>query len=242
MRITFRFLDVLPSETLAAHRTANSGRPGLTGARLQRLAIVGGHPNVCEQFDALRDWDGEIWAINGAWRLLHSNGIDATFVSIDPTPYVVDYIAGAKRAILARHCDPRCFDGLDDVEAIDVGAGPGEVLAGPTTATALPHLAAIKGHSEVVFFGCGGSFHGEQSHAYADGVPNPSRLQVDVAGQRFVTDSGLLTQSEWLGAIIKAAPKVFSERSGGLLRALIACPDYDITAATKDIHEALVPL
>lgn len=238
-KITFRFLDVLPAGTLAAHLEANKMRPGLKPGPHPPLAVVGGHPNVADHIEDLRAWDGDVWAINGAWRWCEDRGIRASFVSIDPTDHVLRYIAGARHAILARHCDPRCFDAVVDAECADIGLDA--VISGPTTASAIPHLAVMRGHKRVCFFGCGASF-GTATHAYADQVPPTHRLRVQTASGVFETDSGLLVQTEWLAGFIRAAPHVFSERSGELLSALIADPDYDITAASRDIHEALTPV
>lgn len=236
VRITFNFLDVLPAETLAAHREANKGRPGLRAARHASLAVVGGHPRIARHVETLRQWRGDVWAINGAWRWCNDRGIKASFVSCDPSEHVVGYCDGARHAILARHCNPRAFDGVYEAECFDLGAD--DVLSGPTTATAIPHLAVMTGHTQATFFGCGGDIDGT-SHAYADAVPMPNRLAVETTSGRFITEPGLLVQSEWLAKIIRAAPNVFSERSGGLLSALIEDPSYDITAASRSIVDTL---
>jgi hypothetical protein len=52
-------------------------------------------------------------------------------------------------------------------------------------------------------------------------------------------DLSYLAQAELLAELIRSAPGVFCDRSGGLLSALVADPEYDIVAASKDIHEAI---
>jgi hypothetical protein len=197
-----------------------------------RLAVVGGGPSIAGHIEELASWDGDIWAINGAFPWCLSRGIDAAFFSIDPLPQTAAYGRGASRAVLATWCHPNTFDALKGCEMNVVRP----VSHGATSATAAPALAIEAGYCEVVFFGCESSF-GESTHVYGNrGIGN--LMQVSCNGQEFLTTPDMMMQAEFLGSLIRQAP-IFTERSGGLLSAFIASPDIDVIAATPDIHKAV---
>ena len=83
MKITWTFVCVPPLAQLAAHmaHTATLGLSsiGQAGAVRDRVAVVGGDPSLYRHLNELRAFDGEVWAINGAWHVLQQAGIDATF-------------------------------------------------------------------------------------------------------------------------------------------------------------------
>jgi hypothetical protein len=198
----------------------------------ERLAVIGGGASIADRLDEIRRFDGERWAINGAFRWCSERGMESTFFSVDARPVVVPMAQGAKRAVLALRCDPALF-AIPHVEIADASD-----LIGPSSATTAPLVAIKRGHRHMTFFGC------ESCYSVRAG-PSPSpvdyqdRLLVRVGDAEFLTNPGLLMQAEMLAEIIRSAPHVFSEQSGGLLRALIACPDYDVIAATENVHRTI---
>jgi len=107
---------------------------------------------------------------------------------------------------------------------------------GPTSACAAPYIAVTRGHRHLTFYGCSSTFTPDgRSHAYK--VERRELLDVACNGGHYITNPTMLSQAEFLADLIRAAPGVFADRSGGLLSALVADPDYDIIAASQDIHD-----
>lgn len=233
MRIDFRGLGCVSSETadrnLAYSATLNL-RP--VSASRERLAIVGGGPSITQHTDELRAWNGEVWAINGAFQWCRAHGIDAAFVTIDPMPVQnhLFTLEGVTRAILSPECDPSLFKSLAkaDIQLFPVRA------RGATTATAVPTVAVSAGYREVHFFGCESSYS-TQTHAYQN-WEHEEWLELATKHATFKTKAEFFMQAQWLAGIINAAPNVFKDRSGGLLRALIEDPEWDITALSPAIR------
>lgn len=223
-------MDCVPWETLARNvaYAKSLGLPSVQ-ARAPTLAVVGGGPSVAQHYEELRNWSGEIWAINGTYRWLASHGVSCRFFSTDPLPGVADLCSGSD-AVLALRCDPGAFDAVAGAETVDIEDMP----RGPTTASCAPLLAAMCGFHQVSMFGCEGSF-GETTHAY--GTPRDVRLlKVACDGQEFLTSPQMMMQVEYLADIIRAAPRFCADRSGGLLSACVSDPDIDVLAASRSIH------
>lgn len=196
-------------------------------ARKPRLAVVGGGPSINSHIDELKAWDGDIWAINGAFGWCDSRGIDAVFLAVDPHPIVAKWARGARRALLETRCDPSAFDELKDADVylFDIGT-EGGIAARGSTATAAPHLAIRMGYREVTFFGCESSYPPGASHAYRDEA-REDQLIVEVGGVDYLTAPDFHIQAEELSNYIRQIPEFLKERSGGLLRAMLEHPNPD---------------
>ena len=234
MKIDFTSIGCVPAADLERNEKYawRLGFPKMEPAATSRLAVVGGGPSVAGHADELLSWDGEIWAINGAFNWCLRHGIDAAFFSIDPLPQTAAHGHGANRAVLATWCHPNTFDALSgaDISAVR------PVMHGATSATAAPTLAIEAGYREVTFYGCESSF-GESTHVYGNrGVGN--LMKVSCNGQEFLTTPDMMMQGEFLGDLIRQVP-CFHDRSGGLLSAFIASPEIDVIAATQAIHKAV---
>lgn len=236
MKINFTSAGCVPVAGLERNEAyaRRLGFPKWSPAASPNLAVVGGGPSIANHIEELASWDGDIWAINGAYRWCRDRGIDAAFFTIDPQPETTELAVEVERAVLSVQCDPSMFDALHgtDIEAFE--AGP----AYATTATAAPALAIRKGHSSVWFYGCEGSYDGA-THAYDHFRRDLKNLmRVRCNGQEFLTTPDMMMQTEFLGSLIREAP-CFHERSGGLLAAFIASPEIDVIAATQRIHDAM---
>src|SRR3970040_41887 len=64
----------------------------------RRLAVVGGGASAKIVLDYLRAYDGDVWGINGTAGWLSSNGIPATYFSIDYLPCTDEEIANVPAA------------------------------------------------------------------------------------------------------------------------------------------------
>ena len=239
MRIVFNAVDSFPKEPLARNKASALGHfASITGSSgiQPKLAVVGGGPSVADHVQDLRDWDGSIWAINGAWKWCHDLGIKTSFYSLDPTPNLIEEGWDVSHAILADQCDPTTFGTVNGaVEVFRVGSAPN----GSTSASTAPMIAAMRGHESVTLFGCDSSF-ADKVHVYAWDEPSGNgRLLISCGGKEYLTNPQMLMQAEYLAEIGRAVPSYVSAVGYGLLPALIEHGDYDVLAVSKDIEASL---
>ena len=195
-----------------------------------QLALVAGGPSINQHVDTLKAWDGEIWAVNGAYRWCRDHGIEATLLAIDPHEIVLRWAEGAHKAILGNTCMPEVFELLRDADVRQFRLGMGAIVGMSSTATTVPHLAAYAGASHVTFFGCESSFTGD-SHAYqarlneliAEGMhaDRDDHVVITCGGSDYLTVPDFYRQAGELAGFINAFPEFLAEESGGLLRAMV---------------------
>lgn len=209
-------------------------RIGQSGPVAPRLAVVGGSPWAIDHMDELRSWNGEIWAVNGAFSWCLDNGIDATFYTIDPHPVLKGIASRARRAVLASCCHPDVFSAVHG--PIDIFP-LGEMPNGSTSVSTAPMAAAARGHEHVTLFGCESSFE-TKLHGYDWPSPDTSRLLVECGGQEYLTTPQFLMQAEYLAEIARAVPFFIEVRGTGFLPALIEHGDYSVVKVSRDILRA----
>jgi hypothetical protein len=204
-----------------------------------RLAIVGGGPSIREHVAELRAWYGTIWAVNGAINWCIDNGIDAWFYTADSSPianWTYD-LSRVRRAVLAPDCSPEMVEHLQTFGAEITLTAPLE--SGPTSANASDFLSIDAGYDKVVYYGCEGSFDYDDTHAFAS-FPIPDWVVVELGGERYRTKAEFISQSIMLSNILTAFPQVYSEKSGGLLRAMVEHgPDYDVYMVSNNLFAKL---
>lgn len=204
---------------VVANAKANKARgfPSYLERKHQRhLAVVGGGSSILYQVKTLRNWKGDVWAINGAWKWCEERGIKSTFFAADPDPIVLKWAEGATDAIIDVHCDPTLFDLLPTAHTFDTD----DIDVRGSTATAAPYMAASLGMLSVTFFGCESSYTPKRSHAYQD-ENRQEQMLIECGGEDFLTAPDYYIQARELAGQIRAMPSHLFEESGGLLRALI---------------------
>jgi len=193
------------------------------------LAVVGGGPSVLDYVDELQNFDGEIWAINGAYNWCREHGINCTLFSVDPDPLMVPLCHGAERAIFAAHCDFGCFESVDEVYRYE------KDVPGPTSAVAACFMSMDLGADHVLFYGCESSYGG-QTHIYGDQPLNNSLVRIEIGGDVFLTKLELILQVEQMSAVFRRFPDRFTDKSGGFLGMAVAGLDYDVTHVHKSME------
>lgn len=188
----------------------------------KRLVVVGGGPSAKLHLKTFRDFDGtvDIWAINGMWKWLKDNGVNSTFLAIDPHPIVNQWIQGCEKALLANVCDPMVFETMQGKDVTVFEIGEGQIRSGSSTATCCPDLAFKMGYRSVTFYGCESCYVPNGSHAYMH-EPREEELLVECGGGFYLTAPDFYMQAGELSDCIKAIPEYLREESGGLLRAMI---------------------
>ena len=209
--------------------------PGRVGAAAPHLAVVGGSPTVADHLKTLREWEGDVVAINGAWKWCRDNGIDAIFYTIDSSVFAPE---GAYQAVLGDTCRPELFDALWGAETEIVLLGDDGVPNLTTSAGTVPSWACWRGHKKVTFFGCESSF-GEQTHVYKEESHLLHKLWVRCGGDEYETCPQMVMQAEGLAEMARAFPQYSTVKGGGFLPALIEQGDYDVTHVSPEIDKAL---
>ena len=182
--------------------------------RKGKLAIVASGPSASDYVDMLKDWDGEIWGINGAFAWMLKRGIKPTaFIGIDPEEILKDYLIETPDVTyyLAVQVHPEVFDHLTgknvrlwfpaDSEAkypsiaIWGGRGSNVVFGGSTCLGRAPNLAYVLGWREVHIFGCDSSFT-NKSHVYGQKGEVPGgTFPFEVNGKIFLTTKQMMQQA-----------------------------------------------
>lgn len=207
----------------------------------ETLAIAGGGPSLARNLDRLKDFSA-VWGINYTSQWLEERGIPNTLFSVDPL-YDPGMTEGVDRAILAVCTHPKILEELEGkpVHLFYTELNEGAVWAatgGPSSACRVPMVAFNMGYRSITFFGCEGSYE-ETSHAY-EHVQKPHQLIVRAAGQDYRTQPDFQMQSEYLAGLITNIPQHFSEESGGMLRAMIADPEWENVAVSEALAKLMV--
>ena len=211
----------------------------------RRLAVVGGGPSIVDRLAEIREFS-DIWAINGACRFLREHGIESTLLSLDPCDFLAPRVSGAKKALLATRCHPDVFDALKGAEITvfdAVNDTKNGMWASCATATVAFHLSMVLGFRQTVFFGCEGSYS-EKTHAYMDEAElQDYRFVVECGGKQYLTAPDLYMLTTQMAVFLRLAVNdSFTERSGGLLRALIENERHDIVKVSRMLMASLKPV
>ena len=193
-------------------------------ALYHKLAVVGGGTSINDHVETLRNWDGDIWAINGAYGWCQERGIDACFFAGDPDPITTKWDVGVKRALIEQCAPPATFEALRqsgaDVYTFDTGHEAGCIRTVGSTASAAPHLAVRMGYRHVTFFGCESCYVMGATHAYQD-EDRDCQMIVECGGNHYLTADDFYMYAKSLAEYINEVPEYLSEQSGGLLRAMV---------------------
>ncbi len=240
-RINFTCSMPQDEATLSSNIAAND-YPRITpsGPHKRSLAIVGGGPSIIDHIPELREWQGDIWAINRTPDYLASHGIASTLVSVDAADNADEFCnpSNVEAAIFSSWCAPSIVERYRDVFVFDMFPAVEHGIVGTTTTAGTMGIVALKlGYVDITFFGCEGSFTG-RDHAYLH-VDYPAQMIVRAGDRDYRTVPGFLLQSEEMANIIRRFSMVFRERSGGLLRALIHDPEWSIVAVSESLKDHL---
>ena len=213
---------------------------GAAGPAVGALAVVGGGPSIAGQVDRLKDWPGEIWAINDTWAWCADNGIDAAFYTIDPRYIIAPEVAHRiERAVLGDICDPSLFSALSHAELEMVRLGEDGIPTASTSMASSLLIAAHRGHKSVTLFGGDCSF-GEQTHVNKDEHDRGEFLWISCGGKEFKTAPHFMVQAEFLSWAARLLSRGFLSVEGdGLLPALVEHGDYQVTHVSRALNERL---
>ena len=243
MKINFNGECCVPESTRQGYAVHNRtlGIPYVEDVPLhdRPLAIVGGGPSIIGHVDELKAWKGDIWAVNGAFRWCKAWGIRTVYFTLDPLAVVGDMeLDPDEEAILAGWVDPKAIQKLSHARLRLYHLDESNSF-GPSSATMSLVLAPKCGYRKIVYFGCESSFR-EEKHAYPNDADYPGDLVVECGGRRFMTAPTLYMQAQLISEMIRRAPHIFSERSGGLMGAMVEHGDHDVIAGSRGIAHQVI--
>ena len=208
----------------------------------RKLAIVGGGPSINVHIDTLKDWDGDIWTINGAYHWAAGRGIETTFIACDPHIIVADWAKNVKKALVTTRCHGKVFEVLKandaTVKMFELD-GENRIMGGSSTATISAHIAICEGYKDVTYFGIESSYQPGWSHAFMH-ERRDHELIVEAAGEQFYTAPDYLIQALEMSQFLRVS--TFKEESGGLLRALIKDSGFRIIWVSEGLYKILTPI
>jgi hypothetical protein len=206
----------------------------------RKLAVVGGGPSIRAHIDTLRQWPGDIWAINSTTLWCLEQGIDAAFFTVDAAEEASGMVGKARKGVVASRVTPGVFEALHangaTVETFLLD--PTENKNGPTSATCVPHVALGLGYKHVTFFGCE-SCYAESSHINRDETHQVDLLRVQCGPETYLTKPEFMIQAQILGLIIKTFPTIYEDKSGGLLRAFMEYDDHDVVWVSPEFEKKI---
>lgn len=241
MRLDWRGVCSATPERLEENRryAESLGYPAIESTPKQYpVAVIGGGASIKEHIETLRNWPGDRWAVNLTFGWCKANNINATFVTSDAAVHdgteLPQFDPGDK-ILLNILCDKTIYDYVAECDVTTFRTGSDGIRTGATSATAAPYLSITMGYPGAVFFGCESSY-GNTTHAYSYPTALPDMAMIEVGGEEYLTKPELIMQAQCLARLINEFPNQFSERSGGLLRAMcLHGGDYDVVAVSRSM-------
>ncbi len=203
-------------------------------------AVVGGGPGLDSQLNVLRNWKGDIFGVNDTAGYLSDHGIASYVFSIDAidVPFKIGKLVKGgmfatrvhkKQFTQLRKKPIRVFQMCEDHEGIGIEGGP-------TGVCRAAHLFLRMGYGGVVYFGIEGCFYntthmgGNRDDAFWN------MIIVEIGGKQYLTNAGLLLQTQWMADCFKKYPRLLKNASGGFMEAMVKDPEgWHVLAVTGDM-------
>lgn len=222
-----RHIDLAVSRGLPECKFTRQTKPG-------KLAIVASAPSVGDYVDVLKEWDGEIWGINGAFAWMMKRGIKPNaFVGVDPEWFLKDYLIDMPDEAtyyIASQVHPDVFDHLagknvqlwhmSDRE-VTWPIGSIHVHGGSTCLTRCPWLAYMLGWQDVHIFGGDSSFT-DKTHVYGGEIPS-NFCFAEADGEVFRTHKVMMVQATDMVDLVQSFPGTITVYGRGFMQSLVSC-------------------
>jgi hypothetical protein len=217
------------------------------------LLLVGSGPSVSDLIGYIKEWPGDVWAINGAYDFLLSHGLICEgFFGIDPLPQLADYLRNANEYTtfyISSMCDPSVMDTLEGKKVLLWHAmaenrdafpeGHQMIYGGTTAVTRAPFLALALGYRSINMIGVDSSYDRERGQycykwgTYATDIAEMT-IPVSINGEGpFFTEIGLCKQIAQLGTMLTAfnrGKERLKIHPAGLMGAFMRSPTLDDSA------------
>lgn len=210
--------------------------------RYPTCAVVGAGPSLEKNLPILKNWIGDIFAVNDVAGYLSDHGIPSYLYMMDAGPSKVRTGINIKGAIMATRCDPvnfiysniRTYDMLDDCAIPGYFYG---IEGGGSAPCRAPHLFLRMGYRGIAFFGCDSSFFDLTHLSGARPEARDFMIIVRIGKVDYITNAAMFMQAEWLSERMIKHPKLLFNFSDGMLRAMIESPGaWEIVAVGEDLR------
>lgn len=205
------------AKTLQQQIATNSQIDGVPWVKLQEphdghAVIVGSGPSVRDCLDAIR-WrqslGQKVFALNGAARYLHSQGIRADFtVMVDAREENKFFLGFSDRYLLASQCHPACFRRvaglvtlwqpyIPDLPAPAADRDYAQIGGGTTVGLSAMCLAYTLGYRKLHLFGYDSSYREDDGHVVPQSLNvNDSLCYVTLDDVRYKCSIAMAAQAE----------------------------------------------
>jgi hypothetical protein len=209
--------------------------------RKGKIAIVATGPSVGDYVDMLKEWDGEIWGINGAVGWMIHRGIKPhAFIGLDPEEMLKDYVPIPPDITyyLAAQVHPGVFDHLKDRNVrlwfhadneVKFPNGAVPIPGGSSCLGRAPYLAYFLGWEDIHIFGGDSSFT-HKTHVYGGIIPT-NFIFAEAGGHAFKTVRNLMLQASDMVQIVTNFPGELTVHGNGLMQAM--CEDVQKSGALE---------
>jgi len=240
-RIKLRVVSTTDNRQAGINHKRSLKYPHVTWGALRypECAVVGGGPSLERSLPVLREWQGDIFAINDTAKYLSDNGIHCYIYAIDGTtiPYRIGMLV--KGALFATRVHKIQFAQMKgrEIRVFTMAEeGPG-IAGGPTAACRTPHLLLSMGYRGITYFGLDGSFEGDTTHISGKSLSaHDNMLIIRVNDIDYVSHSGFMLQNEWMVEAFNKYPEFLHNASGGLFTAMLENPyTWSVIAIAEDL-------
>lgn len=199
----------------------------------RKLAIVASAPSVSDYVQTLREWDGDIWGINGAFGwMIHREIKPTAFIGVDPEEMLKDYLVEPPEDAtyyLASQVHSGVFDHLANRRVMlwhmsdkEVKWPIGSILVhgGSSCLTRAPWLACMLGYQDVHIFGGDSSFT-HKTHVYGGNIPT-NFCFAEAGGEVFRTHKVMMVQACDMVDLVQSFPGTITIHGRGLMQAMVS--------------------
>jgi len=220
------------------HASRKYPRVKLEVLKYPMCAVVGGGHSLKYNLDVLREWEGDIFAVNDTAAFLSDNGIPSYIFAIDATPKLYRKGKLIKGALYASRVHKNQFH-YKDIRVFDLASdiGIGGVQGSVSAVGNAPHLLLRMGYRGIAFFGCDGSFYYETHITGTQNVAFDDMIIIRISGVDYLTNASLLMQTEYISDELRKHPDLLVNASDGLLKGMEENPDYDVIAIGEDLKK-----
>jgi hypothetical protein len=185
-------------------------------------AVVGAGMSLPQWLPVLREWIGDIFAVNDTAAYLSDNGIPSYVYTIDTCEHdTLRRAINIRGAVFASRINKKeCI--YNDIRIFNMlGEGPLGVEGGPSSICRSPHLFLRMGYRGIVYFGIDSCFY-DYTHVTGTTAQAKSEVMVvRVNGIDYLTSAQLLLQAQDMWSKFDKHPDLLINTSGGLMKALI---------------------
>jgi hypothetical protein len=204
-------------------------------------AVVGGGVSLVKNLEVLRNYPGDIYAVNDTAGFLSDNGVSCYLFAADCSRYPFKIGPLVKGALLASRVHKKQYNQFDkkDIRVWDmVEDCYGGIQGGPSAVCRTPMLLLRMGYVQIDYFGIDGCFYGPTHVSGTQRVAYDNLILIRAGGIDYFSNASFVLQLQWLTEAMLKHPLLLVNRSEGLMKAMLEHPDtWEMVGMGKDLKE-----